>query len=125
MITYFEIYYTTEGFACAFDHHENHDCGWDHEGEDTLSFDITSATLQPGASITITSNVECTWTSSDPSIAIVEGSGTSVTVTAIAEGTVTIKGVTPKGQVGTCTVTIEQEAMRGLDYDKLDEMILD
>ena len=85
---------------------------WTETKVTTITLNPTSATLEVGATQTITATIapsdaldtNITWTSSDPSIATVDANGV---VTAVAAGTVTITATnTNSGVSATCTITI-------------------
>ena len=81
----------------------------------SVSLNKTSLTLDVGKSYTLTktvspsnaANKKCTWSSSDTSVATVDGNGK---VTAKASGTATITVKTSNGKTATCKVTVNLPA---------------
>ena len=86
----------------------------------SVSLNKSSLTLYVGSSETLTAtitpsdadNKNVTWSSTEPSAASVDGNGT---VTALKEGTTTIKVVTEDGaKTAECTVTVKKIAVTGV-----------
>ena len=73
--------------------------------------------LIPTVAVQEPSAVALQWTSSDPSVAVVDASGT---VTAVADGKAIVTVRTPEGRSADCTVYVGQAAA---DYEKRDKRL--
>mgnify|MGYP002563493654 FL=1 len=73
--------------------------------------------LIPTVAVQEPSAVALQWTSSDPSVAVVDASGT---VTAVADGKAIVTVRTPEGRSADCTVYVGQAAA---DYEKRDKQL--
>lgn len=89
-------------------------CNQTSSAPPTYTIDRTELTLAVGESGTLTlvpyaessAAVSYVWTSEDPGIATVAGSGLTATVTAVSEGAVTVKAMDGERELAHCEVTV-------------------